>query len=244
MVFQTNDAYSCQGSLHEIGDSVFIVNATDRDSGLNGAILYDIVGDSPFFDISSSGVITIADQLDYETQNTHQVLHQPLPFPSPSLSVSKLQLYINAYDQGNPLTLTSETRILCINVVDINDRVPSFSVVSLLSFQYICHYNFRLSSLQTQYNMTQDEGPLPDAAILNVFARDEDFGDNAAVSYSITSGNTSIFRIDEVSRRLNVCFLSNLFSLSCRRLVKYSYSRSWIVKQLPVSLSLSLQTTL
>ena len=46
--------------------------------------------------------------------------------------------------------------------------------------------------------MTQNEGTLPEAAIVNVFARDDDSGDNAAVFYSITNGNTSVFRINEV----------------------------------------------
>lgn len=52
--------------------------------------------------------------------------------------------------------------------------------------------------MQSQYNVTQNEGTLPETAILHVVARDGDSGDNAAVSYSITSGNTSVFRVDEV----------------------------------------------
>ncbi|CAI8003227.1 Protocadherin Fat 4 [Geodia barretti] len=172
------DVVELSGNVQEIGDVVFAVNATDRDSGLNGAILFEIVGSSPFFDISSSGVITIAGQLDYETQNTHQ-------------------LYINALDQGQPLSLTSETRILCINVVDINDKIPSFPV--------------------TQYNMTQNEGTLPEAAIVNVFARDDDSGDNAAVFYSITNGNTSVFRINEETGQM---FL--LEELDCETTTSFS----------------------
>ena len=52
---------------------VFTANATDADSGLGGAILFELVGSYPSFSISSSGVLTIAGQLDYETQDTYQV---------------------------------------------------------------------------------------------------------------------------------------------------------------------------
>ena len=52
---------------------VFTVNATDRDSGANGAVLYELVGESTLFHVSAGGVVTIADDLDYELQQTYQV---------------------------------------------------------------------------------------------------------------------------------------------------------------------------
>lgn len=41
-----------------------------------------------------------------------------------------LQLFITARDQGVPLSMTSETSILCVTLVDINDEPPTFAVVS------------------------------------------------------------------------------------------------------------------
>jgi hypothetical protein len=162
-VLETNDTYSCGGNVQEVGDVVFTVNASDADSGLSGAILYGLVGSSSSFAITAGGVVTIAGELDYEAQQTHQ-------------------LYLHALDQGQPISLTSETRILCITVDDINDRVPYFSV--------------------SQYNMTQDEGVRPDTALVQAVAMDGDSRENAAVSYSISSGNTSIFSINEVTGQL------------------------------------------
>ena len=52
---------------------VFTVTATDEDTGPSGTVQYELVGDSPLFSISASGVITIAGDLDYETQQTYQV---------------------------------------------------------------------------------------------------------------------------------------------------------------------------
>lgn len=47
--------------------------------------------------------------------------------------------------------------------------------------------------------MSQDEGTVPEAQLIQVIAMDDDtVPQNADVTYSITSGNTSIFTIDNV----------------------------------------------
>ena len=58
------------------------MNATDVDTGLSGAVTYELVGDSLLFSISSGlGVITIAGDLDYEMQQTYQVtLHHMVQY--------------------------------------------------------------------------------------------------------------------------------------------------------------------
>ena len=78
---------------------------------------------------------------------------------------------------------------------DINDRAPSFPVVRQVSL--IASYSI-LPPSQSQYETVQDEGTVPEAAIIHVVANDADDGENAAVTYSIASGNTSIFSIDQV----------------------------------------------
>lgn len=47
--------------------------------------------------------------------------------------------------------------------------------------------------------MSQDEGTVPEAQLIQVIAMDADtVAQNAEITYSITSGNTSIFTIDNV----------------------------------------------
>ena len=72
-ILQTNDTYSCQGSVQEVGDVVFTVNATDADSGLGGAIQFELVGTNPLFSISSSGVVIISGKLDHEEHRLRPV---------------------------------------------------------------------------------------------------------------------------------------------------------------------------
>lgn len=47
--------------------------------------------------------------------------------------------------------------------------------------------------------MSQDEGMVPESGLLQILATDKDtVAENAMVSYSITSGNTSLFNINNV----------------------------------------------
>ena len=56
---------------------VFTVTASDVDSGASGAVLYGLVVESPAFHLSAGGVLTIAGELDYEEQQTYQVVCMP-----------------------------------------------------------------------------------------------------------------------------------------------------------------------
>ena len=114
-----------------------------------------------------------------------------------ALCVWWLQLYIHAYDQGSPLSLTSEIEILCITVEDINDRAPTFSPDDVSTSERVS--DSHESTLPSQaYSVMQDEGSIPQSAIIHIVATDNDAGTNAHISYSITSGNTSLFSINEV----------------------------------------------
>ena len=106
-----------------------------------------------------------------------------------------------------PLSLTSETTILCINLLDINDNPPAFSVVrshQILNFTiYGAFFDPSLLTsvhpFQDSYSVSQDEGTVPSNRLIQILATDADtIAENAMTNYSISEGNTSIFRITEV----------------------------------------------
>ena len=59
--------------MREIGDSVFTVNASDVDSGPNGAVIFQPLQGTDLFTLSPAGTITIASTLDFEEQQALQV---------------------------------------------------------------------------------------------------------------------------------------------------------------------------
>nr|XP_015205333.1 PREDICTED: protocadherin Fat 2 [Lepisosteus oculatus] len=106
---KTYTAHVSEGS--PIGTSVIQVSATDKDSGKNKAILYQIVetgqNDNTFFSVDAlTGLVVTTHELDYEaTQQFH--------------------LKIRAIDNGVP-PLSSEAFIV-VNVSDVNDNPPAFN---------------------------------------------------------------------------------------------------------------------
>ncbi|XP_058853063.1 protocadherin Fat 2-like [Acipenser ruthenus] len=89
-----------------IGTSVFQVHASDKDSGRNKDITYEI-NSKEFFDIDAlSGQIVTTQELDYET------IHQ-------------FHLKVKALDNGVP-PMTSEALVI-VNVSDVNDNPPEFT---------------------------------------------------------------------------------------------------------------------
>ena len=158
-----------------------------------------------------------------------------------------------------PLSLTSETAILCINLLDINDNPPTFSVVrshQILNFT-ICGAFFDPSLLtpvhpfqDDSYSVSQDEGTVPSNRLIQILATDADtIAENAMTNYSISEGNTSIFRITEVytytHTRSHSLTSSNwyLLTLFCRTPGSCFCWRSWTVRPSTATLSLSWPTT-
>ncbi|XP_056103176.1 protocadherin Fat 1-like isoform X1 [Rhinichthys klamathensis goyatoka] len=91
----------------KVGDNVTSVTATDADAGFNGEVRYTLLGGTGRFNVDQeTGVISLADPLDRETQDTYH-------------------LVITAQDQGRPSRST--TTNLDISVTDINDNAPIFS---------------------------------------------------------------------------------------------------------------------
>ncbi|KAL5011978.1 hypothetical protein ScPMuIL_010529 [Solemya velum] len=90
-------------------EKIFIVQATDKDSGLNGTIHYSIENDpGSLFNIDSiTGNVYLTKQLDYEARRQYN-------------------LTIVASDQGSPFSKSSNITVL-VEVQDVNDNAPHFS---------------------------------------------------------------------------------------------------------------------
>ncbi|XP_032557279.1 neural-cadherin-like isoform X2 [Chiroxiphia lanceolata] len=91
-----------------IGTTVTTVRATDKDSDLNGKIVYSIKSDSdPMrqFVVDQYGHVVVANTLDREV-------------------IEKYTLIVQAADQGTPARTGSVT--VLINLLDINDNGPRF----------------------------------------------------------------------------------------------------------------------
>ncbi|XP_009947990.1 PREDICTED: neural-cadherin-like [Leptosomus discolor] len=91
-----------------VGTTVTTVRATDKDSGLNGNIIYSIKSDSdPMrqFAVDQYGHVIVANKLDREV-------------------IQKYSLVVQASDQGTPAGTGSVT--VLIDLLDVNDNGPRF----------------------------------------------------------------------------------------------------------------------
>ncbi|GAB0195567.1 neural-cadherin-like [Grus japonensis] len=91
-----------------VGTTITTVRATDKDSGLNGNIIYSIKSDSdPMrqFAVDQYGHVIVANTLDREV-------------------IQKYSLIVQASDQGTPAHAGSVT--VLINLLDVNDNGPRF----------------------------------------------------------------------------------------------------------------------
>ncbi|XP_030081476.1 cadherin-23 [Drosophila hydei] len=157
-----------------VGAPVFQVIARDPDddSTPSGTITYRILPDTPdaesFAIDTHTGLITTRQELDREEKSMYKVL----------LEVS---------DNGQPKQ--SVTRILKIEVLDMDDHVPRFA-------------------------REIDAGPIPMAVreeqpagtiVGNFSAIDEDIGENAAIDYAIIEGNNEqLFTIERNNNSLAI----------------------------------------
>ena len=108
-VFSQNSYASSITENSPIGSIILQVNATDRDSGDNAKITYEISAGviSKFITIDeSTGVIKAAARLDYE-------------------SVKELQFDVIAKDSGSPRR--SSVAMVTLTILDQNDNAPEFS---------------------------------------------------------------------------------------------------------------------
>uniref|UniRef100_A0A3B5RE78 Cadherin domain-containing protein n=1 Tax=Xiphophorus maculatus TaxID=8083 RepID=A0A3B5RE78_XIPMA len=101
-----------------LGTPVIKLNATDKDEGINGKILYSFIkrgntDPTNIFDLhSETGEITLKGNLDYEETRAYEIR-------------------VQAKDQGaSPRSAYAK---LLINVIDVNDNAPEISVTSLMT---------------------------------------------------------------------------------------------------------------
>ena len=142
-----------------VGTAIGVVIATDADVGNNAQIDYLLSGGNSVFEIDrQTGSIVVVDsaRLDREVTATYA-------------------LSVTAMDRGSPAT--SNTTLVVVEVTDINDNIPSFSMSS--------------------YVRTISEFETVDSPVLTVSAIDLDIGSNGEVVYSLQ--NTSTFSINASS---------------------------------------------
>ncbi|XP_059821083.1 protocadherin Fat 4 [Hypanus sabinus] len=102
-----------QASVHEsvpIGSSVLQVTASDLDQGANADLVFSVDEGSPFHMEPATGVLTVKEQLDYETKKEYS-------------------LVIRASDGGSP-SLSGRTEAT-VKLLDVNDNDP------LVKFRYL-----------------------------------------------------------------------------------------------------------
>ncbi|NXO64370.1 CELR3 protein, partial [Phainopepla nitens] len=96
----------------ELGRALLTLSATDQDAGANAFITYQIIDQQPptsspmFLIDSSTGQLSLNQQLDYEI-------------------INEFEVKVQASDGGQP-TLSSETLVV-VHVEDVNDNPPEFS---------------------------------------------------------------------------------------------------------------------
>ena len=90
----------------DIGKQIGRVNATDKDSGVNGEVWFQLVSAGFPFNVTSNGIVTVSKTLDRE-------------------AVDFYNLQINASDKGFPPL--SSTGLNRIDITDINDNNPTFT---------------------------------------------------------------------------------------------------------------------
>ena len=89
-----------------IGTMITRVVARDADIGVNAVVSYSLRGDSSFTIDSSTGVITLASSLDFETRSEHTIL----------------------VTASNPDNRQSPEHTIVVRVIDENDNSPIFTM--------------------------------------------------------------------------------------------------------------------
>ncbi|KAK3866876.1 hypothetical protein Pcinc_027618 [Petrolisthes cinctipes] len=157
-----------------IGFSVFTVSARDMDVMIDNDIKYSIAGnDSNYFAMDAiTGELTTAKEIDREN-----LLVQGIQ----SFTLDIVATEYEGEDIAKPIDNGSSTQVSIIYIMDINNKVPSFSTIT--------------ESLEME-ELASSDYVLP----LNIFVTDMDEGDKG--SYTLTT-NSSHLRVDPSSGSLN-----------------------------------------
>ena len=158
-----------------VGHNIFIVSATDEDSGDGGKISFSSTMTSPF-NITSDGKIMVTSQLDYETRT--------LPY----------SMVIVAADAGTPSL--SQVQTLSISVVNVNDNKPIFQN---LPYNVVVRENRALELLLTASASDADRGAFNQITyeIINPF---QNIGPSKAFPFSVDRNNGEIRNVFTLDR--------------------------------------------
>jgi len=161
------------------GSILGAVEATDKDAGENGEITYSFMPtpSSPSFRINSStGVITTAEGLDYETLRSHMLI-------------------VQAEDHGISQPRRAAVKV-SISVTDVNDNAPQF--FGTQPELYTVKHNLLCGSVtSTDLVVLQVEDLLPansKIGRMNSFDKDGD-AVNAAINYYMQGNGSEVFSI-------------------------------------------------
>ncbi|KAI4874087.1 hypothetical protein NFI96_005545, partial [Prochilodus magdalenae] len=143
-----------------VGSSVIKVNTNDGDTGFNGRVLHVISDgntDSCFNIDMESGLIYIYQPLDRERSDRYL-------------------LNVTVYDMGLPQR--SNWRLLTVNIEDVNDNSPQFSLES--------------------YTVVVPENSAVGTEVIEITALDLDLGQNGEVAYALLT-STPLFGINSTT---------------------------------------------
>ncbi|NXJ76033.1 CELR3 protein, partial [Trogon melanurus] len=123
----------------ELGRALLTVSATDVDAGANALVQYRIISQQPptpspvFLVDSTTGQLSLSQQLDYET-------------------ITRFEVEVEASDGGQP-SLSTETRVI-VHVQDVNDNPPEFNqaIYDIFVFE-----NLRTGSPIYTFNVTDKD---------------------------------------------------------------------------------------
>lgn len=169
--------------LEHSNTSVIILSLSDSiidgDLGFNGKLLYSIVSSSPFDVGPEDGIVTpiSADELDREAMEMWDVTFRVTDQGGNRSS------FIDTSPSSECTAITNPPVDITIRICleDINDNAPSFN--------------------EESYIVDVPEGTLADATVFRLFAKDDDAGQNAVVTYTLSTATPAsgmdIFRIEE-----------------------------------------------
>ncbi|XP_073505310.1 protocadherin gamma-B1-like [Phyllobates terribilis] len=130
------------------GTMIAVIEVHDKDSGDNADVDCQILEDVPFNLLSSDTYYRLVLQTTIDRERT------------PCVNITVI-----ATDRGSPSL--SSTRVLTLDISDVNDNPPIFTKSTYVSYV--------------------PENNLPGASIFSIQASDPDIGDNAKIIYSISN---------------------------------------------------------
>ncbi|KAM4035222.1 protocadherin gamma-B2-like isoform 7-T7 [Anomaloglossus baeobatrachus] len=168
------------------GTMIALIEVHDQDSGDNADVDCQILEDVPFNLLSSDNYyrLVLSGAIDREKRSSYNIT-------------------IKATDRGSPPL--SSTRVLRLDIADVNDNPPLFLKSSFVAYV--------------------PENNLPGASIFSIQASDPDSGDNAKIIYSISN---TIKEAPSITSYLSINVETGV--LYAQRLFDYEQNNEFIIE--------------